>query len=58
MVAYVINIFENRSRYGEQKMMITYALACLLGALGGFQPSSLPWMGVGVFSYLALTAKL
>ena len=44
---------------GLQNVMIVFASLCLFAALlSGFQPSWLPWTGVGVFGYIALTAKL
>jgi len=48
-----------QSPAGLQKVMISFAALCLIAAtLTAFQPVVLPWVGVGVFGYIALTAKL
>ena len=44
---------------GLQKLMISFCGLCLVAAvLTAFQPAWLPWVGVAVFGYIALTAKL
>lgn len=53
-----MSLFERQNPVGLQMLMIVLTLLCLIPAVGGFQPVWLPWTGVGIFGFLALTAKL
>ncbi len=53
-----VSLFERQSPAGLQMLMIVLTLLCLIPAINGFQPTWLPWTGVGIFGFLALTAKL
>lgn len=42
-----------------QKVCLAATLLCFIGAaFGGFQSTTLLWVGVGVFGFLSLTVKL
>ena len=57
-LALLVSLFQPQSAEGVQKLMVVMAGFCLIGVVSGFQPSWLPWAGVCVFGYVALTAKL
>lgn len=57
-LALVVSLFQPQSAAGVQKLMVVFAAFSLMGVVTGFQPSWLPWTGVGIFGYIALTAKL
>jgi hypothetical protein len=57
-LALVVSLFQPQSAEGLQKLMVVLTAFSLMGVLSGFQPSWLPWTGLGIFGFLMLTAKL